>query len=157
MKGISSVLVPVASGIGVVLAVAVAGCGGGESHLARAQFLSQANAICRRAATEQERLASGYPKGAVAYGHYGASTAVFVPPMEKELRRLKALSPPPEDERKVRVLLEEIEGGVEDAKADYLDLFVKVTDPFRSANERARRYGLKACATSSHAVIKPQG
>ena len=84
-------------------------------------------------------------------------TAVFVPPMEKELRRLKSLNPPQDDEKEVREILRTIQAGVDDAKADYLDLFVRETDPFAEANELARKYGLHACAESSHAVIKPQG
>jgi hypothetical protein len=77
--------------------------------------------------------------------------------MERELRRLKALNPPEADEARVRAIRAGIESGIKDAKADYLDLFVKETDPFAEANELARRYGFKACAESSHAVIQPQG
>jgi len=133
------------------------GCGGNEEQLTKAQFLKQGDAICRRAEAEQAGLASHYKKGQVAPGHFEVVTAVFVPPMEKELRRLKALSPPQKDEQQVRAVLEGIEKGVKDAKFDYLDLFLKQTDPFAKANELARKYGFHVCAESSHAVIKPQG
>jgi hypothetical protein len=142
---------------GLVALLCACGCGGGESHLTRAQFARQANAICRQAAADQAKLAGRYEKSQIAPGQYGPVTEVFVPPMAKELRRLRALDSPPADEARIRAILRAIESGVKDAKFDYLDLFVKETDPFAQANKLARKYGLEACAESSHAVIKPQG
>jgi hypothetical protein len=139
-----------------VLLLAAPACDGGENELTTAQFIQQGDAICTQAAAEQARLVSHYKKGEVAAGNLEAVTAVFVPPMSRELRRLKALSPPPADAARIRGILTAIESGLEDVKADYLDLFVKETDPFAEANELAQRYGLNACARSSHAVIRPQ-
>ena len=142
-------------GLALLLSSAT-GCGGGEEQLTKAQFLEQGDAVCRQAGTEQAEIASHYKKGQIAPGQYEVVTAVFVPPMEKELRRLRSLNPPQEDEKEVRAILRGIQSGVDDAKADYLDLFVRETDPFAEANELARKYGFHACAGSSHAVIKPQ-
>lgn len=132
------------------------GCGDSQERLTKAQFIKGGDAICEQAGAEQAKLAGHYKQKEVAPGYFEVVTAVFVPPMEKELRQLKALSPPQADEKKVRVILKGIESGVKDAKADYLDLFVKETDPFAEANELARKYGLQACAESSYAVIRPQ-
>jgi hypothetical protein len=140
----------------LALALSVGGCGGGEFQLTKAEFVRQGDAICEQASAEQTELATHYKKGEVAEGNLETVTAVFVPPMEKELRRLEALIPPQADERKVRTILDGIGSGIKDAKADYLDLFVKETDPFAEANELARKYGFEACAESSHTVIKPQ-
>jgi hypothetical protein len=148
------ILVPLAN---AVLVLTATGCGGSEVELTKAQFIQQGDAICSQVAAEQAELASHYKNAEVAAGNFGAVTAVFVPPMSRELRRLKALRPPEADAARIRRILRAIESGVEDAKADYLDLFVKETDPFAEANELAREYGLRACARSSHAVIKPQG
>jgi hypothetical protein len=144
--------------MGVVAGVfSIAGCGGSsESRPTKDQFIRQGDAICKQAAAEQKRLAA-LRKGEVVSGNFEAVTAVFVPPMERELRRLRTLGPPQADEKKVRAILKATRRGIEDAKADYLDLFVKETDPFAEANVLARRYGLAACAESSHAVIQPQG
>jgi hypothetical protein len=139
----------------VALMLSFGGCGS-ESRLTKAQFIQRSDAICKQAAADQVRLAAQH-KGEVVSGNFEAVTAVFVPPMERELRRLKALSPPQGDEAKVRAILKGIESGVKDAKADYLDLFVKETDPFTEADALARKYGFKTCAESSHAVIKAQG
>lgn len=135
---------------------ALAGCGGGEPQLTKTQFIRQADAVCKQAAAEQRKLAAQH-KGEVVSGNLAAVIAVFVPPMERELRRLRALSPPQADEGRVGAMLRAIESGVKDAKADYLDLFVKQTDPFTEANELARKYGIAACAQSTHAVIQPEG
>jgi hypothetical protein len=141
----------------VVVAVSAAGCGGsGESRLTKVQFIRQGDAICREAAAEQAKLAAQH-KGEVVSGNFEAVTAVFVPPMERELHRLRVLSPPRADEKQVRAILKATASGVEDAKADYLDLFVQETDPFAEANALARGYGLAACAESPHAVVKPHG
>ena len=139
----------------IVLVLSVAGCGGGESQLTKAEFIRQGDAICRQAAAEQAELASQH-KGEVVSGNFEAVTAVFVPPMERELRKLEALKPPEADEGEVRAILKGIRSGVQDAKADYLDLFVKETIGWRGKRAGAKD-GLKACAESSHAVIKPQG
>lgn len=132
------------------------GCGSGESELTRAQFIREADAICKRAGNEQVKLAA-QRKGEVVAGNFEAVTAVFVPPMEKQLRKLRALRPPRADERQVRAILQAIESGVKDAKLDYLDLFLKQTNPFVKASALARTYGLEACAESPYAVIKPRG
>jgi len=155
MRTTRALVLLVAAGT-IVLALAIGGCGGAESRLTKAQFINRGDAICKQAGQEQVELASHHP-GEVVSGNFAAVTAVFVPPMERELRRLKALSPPEADEGRVRALLGKIEAGVEGAKADYLDLFVEETDPFAQADALARRYGLVACAESSHAVIEPQG
>jgi hypothetical protein len=141
----------------VALAFSIGGCGDDDSRLTKAQFIQHADAICRRAAAAQAEIASRYKKGEVAPDNFEAVTAVFVPPMEKEVRKLSALHPPQADEETVRAILEGFESGVEDAKVDYLDLFLKEADPFAKANDLARTYGFRACAESSHAVIKPQG
>ncbi len=120
----------------------------------KAQFIRQGDAICRQAAVEQAKLASHH-KGEVVSGNFEVVMAVFVPPMEKELRRLKVLSPPHGDVKEIQGILRAIESGVKDARVDYLDLFFKETDPFIRANALARHYGLEACAASSHAVIRP--
>lgn len=140
-----------------ILLSSLIGCGGGEEQLTKAQLLKQGDAVCGQAMAEQMELAGHYKKGQVAPGEFEAVTSVFVPPMEKELRRLEALNPPQGEEKEFRAILRGIESGVEDAKADYLDLFFRETDPFAEANELARKYGFHACAKSSHAVIKPQG
>jgi hypothetical protein len=140
----------------VALLASLTGCGGGEEGLTKAQFIRQGDAICRQAEAEQVELAAHYKKKEIAPGHFEPVTSVIVPPMEKELRRLKGLSPPQDDETKVRAILEGIESGVFDAQHDYLDVFYEGNDPFAEANELARKFGFHACAESSHAVIKPQ-
>jgi len=135
----------------------LSGCGGGsDGPPSRAEFIERGNAICSRAAAEQRALAppatveSEPPANRTSY-----IEPVLVKSIEKELRRLKALGPPPGDKKKIEAIFKEIEKGIEDAKLDPLDPLVNATDPFRKANRLARAYGLKACAESSHAVIRP--
>jgi hypothetical protein len=135
----------------------LAGCGGGgDGPPSKAEFIASANAVCGRAAAEQRALAppaeveSQPPANRSSYVE-----PVLVKSIEKELRRLKALDVPPGERKKIEAVFKEIEKGLEDAKLDPLDPLVNATDPFRQANRLAREDGLKACAESSHAVIRP--
>lgn len=130
---------------------------GAEQRLTRAQFTSHADAICKQAAAEQVKLASRHKNGPIILEDAELVSVIFVPPMAKEARRLRALRPPQADQEKVQTFLEAVASGVEDARYDDLDLFFKRSDPFAKADSLARRYGLKACADSSHAAIRPRG
>jgi len=148
---------------GLVATLAIAGCGGGEAHQAggeapqtKAEFLVSGNAICRRAAAEQVQLAGRYDPKRIPRPDSKAVMAVVVPPMEKEVRRLEALNPPQGGKGRILTILNAIESGLYDVRADYVDLFFKENDPFKEADRLALRFGLDACAESSHAVIKPR-
>ncbi len=144
--------------IGLLLSLIwLSGCGGGsDGPPSRAEFIERGDVICNRAAAEQRALAplatveSQPPANRSSY-----IEPVLVKSIEKELRRLKALGLPPGDKKKIEAVFKEIEKGLKDAKLDPLDPLVNATDPFRKANRLARAYGLKACAESSHAVIRP--
>src|SRR4051812_4750549 len=123
-------------------AICATGCGSDEERLTKSQFLKRGNAICAQAEAEQVRLASRYQKGQLGPGEQQSVLAVFVPPMDEELRRLENLKPPQNGENKIELILVALRNGIEDAKADYLDLFVKQTDPFVDAAEPAHNYGL---------------
>ncbi|HET9677512.1 MAG TPA: hypothetical protein VFP21_08430 [Solirubrobacterales bacterium] len=164
MKTKSHALSLLASIAMIVSLAFLAGCGrSGETSSAKpqfsaekARFLRRGNAICKRADAEQRMLVTRYlNKGPVAQRWELVLPAV-VPPMEKELRELRALSPPGEDEAKMRRILEEMGKGVEDAKNDPLDLMYTDSDPFLTARQLAKRYGLTVCAFSSEVVIRPR-
>lgn len=139
----------------LTVAVGAPGCGDDGPHLTKAQFLKQGNAICAQAEADQVRLANGHEKALAEHVEVTPVLAVFVPPMEKELRRLKALDPPQGDEEEIRAILAAIGWGINETKSDFLDLYVKAKDPFRRAAKLASEYGLEVCAGSSYAVIKP--
>jgi hypothetical protein len=134
----------------------LSGCGGSSGPPSKAEFIERGNTICRRAAAEERALVplatveSQPPANRTSYVE-----SVLVKSVEKELRRLKALDLPPGDKKKIKKIFKEIEKGIKDATLDPLDPLVNATDPFRKANRLARAYGLKACAESSHAVIRP--
>ncbi len=139
----------------LVIAMGAVGCGDDGPHLTKAQFLKRGNAICAQAKAEQVRRASGHEKALVNSPQVNDVLPIFLPPMQKELRRLEALNPPQGDEEKIEAMLKWIKWGIKDANSDFLDLYAKRSDPFRRADKEARAYGLDVCAGSSHAVIKP--
>jgi|SRR5690348_8837066 len=149
-------MMKILSGLALLITlVALSGCGSDESQ-AKARFVDRGDAICRKAMTEQARLVS-HLKVKVLPENFETVEAVFLPPMKEELRRLQALHPPPGEGDQVRAILRAIESGLEDARVDGLDLFLRQTDPFARANALARKFGFVACAESSHAVLKPRG
>jgi hypothetical protein len=143
--------------IGMLLSSAwLAGCGGsGDGSVSKAELIERGNAICARAAAEARAVAPPNIESMPPANRSAYVEPALVKPIEKELRRLRPLMPPPSDREKIRAILRAIESGLKDAKLDPLDPLVNATDPFRKANRLAREYGLKACAESSHAVIVP--
>ncbi len=142
--------------IGTLLSLTgLAGCGGGGGPLSRPEFIERANAICTRAAAEERSLVPPTFRSLPLANRSTYVESVQVKSIEKELRRLKAISPPLGDGKQIQAIWKQTEKGLKDAKLDPLDPLVKETDPFARANRLARRYGLEACSKSSHAVIRP--
>ena len=122
----------------------------------KAHFIKRANAICRRADAEQHTLATRYlNRRTVSYKWQLVDPAVL-PPMEKELRKLRAINPPEGDEAQIRRILEKLEKGTKDADYDPIDLVYTGSDPFTGARHLAKKYGLTVCAVSSETLIQPR-
>ena len=141
----------------IALTVALTGCGGGEARLTRAQFLKRGNAICAQAQAEEVKLAAQYrrqQRALVEEQPYVVVPPAIVPPLERQLRRLRAMNPPEADQKKLRAIFKGIAAGIEDVTYDPLDLFYRESDPFEVPDTLAREYGLDVCARSSHRVIR---
>lgn len=143
--------------LGLLISLAwLTGCGGGgQGPPSKAEFVVQANAVCRHAIAEQRALAPPELKTLPPANRSSYVEPILVKSIEAELRGLKTLEPPPADRKEIKLILGGIEKGIEDAKLDPLDPLVKATDPFARPNRLARQFGLRACAESSHAVIRP--
>lgn len=128
----------------LVAGVFASGCGGSGSSdpLTKAEFVEQANSICRDAATERSEelrdAADGDP------GLAELATAALTPTQEM-LEELGELSPPAGDAAKVAAILKAFKAGVAEVEADPTDPTVAMA-AFPEASSLAEGYGLTDCA-----------
>jgi hypothetical protein len=148
-------LVPLA----VALGLAVAGCArsaevtlpGPESTtppLARAQFLAQANEICRattRAIAEQTEQTGSGNLDAGAGGDRQKLVDAIEPVARLALARLRNLTPPPEDAALVRAGLDAMQAAVDALRRDP----AAQLDPVGLDRPDLFAYGLTGCFTNS--------
>jgi hypothetical protein len=149
-KRVMAMLVGVAA-----LAMLVAGCGGSEEEesLTKAEFIKQGDKICK---TSSDEILSGYstftkqhkikefPNRAQGYE---ITEQIYIPSVEKRLEALRALNPPPADQKQVEAILAPAEKGVVMAKKDVKAVFTKGDTPFDESNKLAVKYGFKVCGT----------
>lgn len=138
---------------GVVLALLVAGCGGGDGETATSTttaiskrvLVRKANAACKK---DNEEIAVGFEK---LGNEPGGDEVKFVrenvlPIREEQLRRLKELGPPAEDAASYEKLIAAMEEGIERAKKDPPSLVVLGDGyAFAKAFELGLAFGLERC------------
>ena len=133
--------VPVALFAAGVLA---AGCGssGSSDPLTKAEFVQQANSICRE--NEAER-SEGLRNAAGADPELTELTTEALQPVQNMAEELGELSPPAGDATEISAIVEAFETGIADVKADPADP-TAVIAAFGQANKLAGNYGLVDCA-----------
>ncbi|UTI65259.1 hypothetical protein NBH00_03375 [Paraconexibacter antarcticus] len=141
--------------LAAALTLTAAGCGsgGGDSAKApsKATDVARADAICRTANTRITTAAKQTFTAAVPtlpqIRRY-ASTAFF-PVVERELRDLRALTPPAGDDGAAEAIYDcdraRPDSGARESGAART---AREAQPFTAANAQARRYGLTVCGAS---------
>lgn len=141
-------------GLVAVLAAALpaAGCGGGDDdELTKAEFITQADAICKKAHDEFEQafnqaFAGNQQPSQAELNKFAEST--LVPGVQGEIDDISELNPPSADEDQVNAIIDAVQGGVNKIKADPGVLSPQVKfDPQKKGHQLAREYGMKECAT----------
>lgn len=137
-------------------ALAVAGCGGGDSTLSRAEFLKEADAICWKTHNEnfkgfQAFLVKNFkdfsnPSSQQAALGKGV-VAVTVPALQKGSEELEALDAPEDEKQKVEAFVAAIDraiGTIEENPASK-----RVTDGlvYGDTHKLARKYEFGRCAS----------
>jgi hypothetical protein len=128
----------------------LSGCGrsSSEGALTKREFLKRAGAICARAQSEQLQLVSSYVKKHPNAEEADLVAPAGVPPLKKELQRIRELELPAGDAKPLQAFFKAFESGLADAAEDPFDLLVTETNPFKKANSLAKAYGMKACANA---------
>ena len=141
-------LVPV--GALIVGLVAVAGCGGGDDELTKAEFLKQGNAICAKGNKEINQAAnkvftSKQEPSQAQLNKFAENT--LIPSVQGQVDDLRDLNPPSELDDQVSSLLDDAEAALDKGKADPSILTSDKQDPFKDVNQTAEKLGLKACGS----------
>ena len=140
--------------LAVVFAAALpaAGCGGSDDNApTKAEFITQADAICKKAhdkfETDFNEAFGDNPQPSQAQlNEFALST--LVPGVQGEIDDISALEPPSGDEAEVNAIIDAVQGGVNKIKADPGVLSPQVKfDPQQKGHQLAKEYGMKECAT----------
>jgi hypothetical protein len=136
----------------IAIALVVAGCGGGGSSsttaLTKAQYLKQANAICKKGQQEREaavnELAEEIKPGAeVGELPKAGLVKAIIPPLGNMVDELAALPAPEGDEEQVEEIVEAYEKPVEEIEEDESVAFKGGV--FQEADKKALKYGIEDC------------
>jgi hypothetical protein len=151
-KGLIAVFVGV-----VAIAAIVAGCGSSDdesSSLTKAQFVAQADAICKAGNAEIESEFEAFAKKNNIDENEEPSKAqkvelsetILAPNVTNQAEEIRALEAPSGDEDEVSAMLDSLDEGVEEVEANPQAPFEsKQPNPFGPANKLAQEYGLKVC------------
>ncbi|CAN5462756.1 hypothetical protein BH10ACT11_BH10ACT11_09360 [soil metagenome] len=143
-----------------LLALLLAGCGGGSSGetttgalsdpppLSKQEFLREANQICLSSESRIEAAADEYAtaknpptRKQVASVAKGA----VIPALEAEVQAIEALGPPAEDADQVRMILAVTKQGIEAVRRDPGSLLDGPPKQLAEANRLARKFGAAQC------------
>jgi hypothetical protein len=138
--------------LALVVALAAAGCGAGASSApSKAEYVKQADAVCRAATAKVTTAAAKAFRGGTptlpqvrAY-----ATHSFFPVIEQELKDLRALTPPDGDRARTTAIYDAVQAGVDRARGNPVLLGIAgARNPFTAANAKANAYGLTVCGAS---------
>ena len=156
--------------LGLVLAALIVGCGGSDdatdssspdstsadstsstslAPLTKVAFIKQADAICDKA---DDRQAANYKDFKTENGEAEGKadeeavvTEVGLPAIELEVEELREIGAPEGDEDLVAGMIDEVDAAVEATKKKPLSVYKEAENPFKAPEEKAAKYGLKAC------------
>lgn len=141
----------------LAIAMIVAGCGSSSddttASLTKAEFIAQADAICKKGNGEIESEFESFAKENDIKENEEPSKAqgaelvetVLVPNVENQSEEIRDLGAPSADEEEITAMLDALDEGVEEAEAEPETVFTSKTDPFGPANKIAKEYGLEVC------------
>lgn len=136
-------------GLAILLALLTVGCGGGGSDetVTKADFVRQGNAVCgkwQQARGQAFREVNSKFKPPVTQAKREKAILFVLEPYEDAFEGLKELEPPAGEEEKVEAIIDAMEEGWNQAKANPGTL-VSSSAPFSKANKLTEEYGLKEC------------
>ncbi len=135
----------------VVIGAMAAGCSSSYKGLSKADFVTQANAICTQANQDTEAYAKELPKNPTPED-VAQLFKKAVPVINHELDEIQALKPPKADRDRVKAIIDETRA---EAKSFETQLeadpkkALSGTDPLKKSEDDAKAYGLSVCGSST--------
>lgn len=138
--------------LALVVALGPAGCGAGASSApSKAEYVKQADAICRAATAKVTTAAAKvFTGGTPTLPQVRAyATRSFFPVIEQELKDLRGLTPPDGDAARTAAIYDAVQAGVDKARGNPVLLGIAgARNPFTPANAKANAYGLTVCGAT---------
>ncbi|HWC47597.1 MAG TPA: hypothetical protein VG448_01805 [Solirubrobacterales bacterium] len=136
--------------LSLLMLSSLVGCGGGSeaASLTKKQFVQRAKAICVAAETEQFNQGAAYMEAHPGIEEEDAVVPAALPPIEKELEKLKKLPAPDESQSQLALFYEALEKALADTKKDPGSALVQKDNPFDEANNLAEQAGLEGCSSN---------
>lgn len=139
----------------VAVALAIAGCGGGDSSgsISKEEFIAKADAICKKSNSRMEaafgKFLQGNPNLTKTTGPKFERLVgdVMVPNLKREVEELRALEIPDGGEEKVNAMIAALEEGVETAERDPQAVTNSSDVVFGISSRIAGEYGLEVCGS----------
>lgn len=120
-----------------------AGCGGGgDDGISKAEFISSADAICKKLHDELDAKSQGITKRDAAVEFFKDEA---IPSAQDEIDQIRALGSPEGDEKTVDALLSAVQDALDRAKADPSSID---DHTFDEADKLAQGYGLAECGSN---------
>lgn len=140
--------------LGSLLAIfAIVGCGSSDSSPTKAEYIKQADAICKE--TEKEKQAkmeafltkssAGQEKPLKVNELTELGTKVILPPMRALVGELNKLDAPKEGATEAEAIVKEFDQVVSKLEKNPLPLASSKSDPFEDVAAQASKYGFKTC------------
>jgi hypothetical protein len=117
------------------------------ASLTKADFVTQANAICKTANQELDQAGQALGQSPTPEELDSFVTDNVTPTIQTELDAIRALGAPAGDEQTVNAILAAADSGLQSLQAD--PSLLTNGDPFGEANQLADDYGLTVCGTGS--------
>lgn len=164
---------PILSSLRPSLAVAVAGfatllllagCGGSDSSsdgaapsasdspsaLSKADFIAQADAICKAGNAKLSEASSTLTATSTQEDFEAFVTDVAIPDLQSQHDELAALGVPAGDEDTISTMLGNLQTAIDDISADPSKMLTSSgVSPFEDANQLAQSYGLTECGSGA--------
>ncbi|HSC55657.1 MAG TPA: hypothetical protein VLC51_00550 [Nitrospira sp.] len=138
-----------------LLCVSLSGCGGSgseasgsEASLSKKEFVKKAKAICLKSESEQFKAAFAYIESHPGTEEEDAVVPAALPPIEKELKKLREMGAPEEMQSRLDSFYKALEQGIADTKKDPGSALVVKGNPFNRANKLAEAAGLENCSSN---------
>jgi hypothetical protein len=141
-----------------MVALVVAGCGGGDSSttvgsISKEDFIVKADAICKKGTERLQKAifaALKHPQNLTKVSEdeqIKIVTTAMVPDVSREVKELRALGIPDGDEEKIDAMIGALEEGVETAEQDPQAVTKSSDVVFGISSRIAGEYGLTVCSS----------